>query len=136
MPESDPVQRALLEHKAVDQVIDRHRDGLDNNDRNAQAKSRADALGDGKESAHAEEERERKVLDERGTDEQFHVVRHHETSVRCTSWIRNSGFSTCLGFQVRTAQMITPITKNALGGRQHHAVGFVPAAVRLCLAVW
>ena len=56
-------------------------------------------------------------------------------SVRCTSWME-LGSSTCSRFQLRTAQIMSPMMKNALGGKQHQPVRDVPAAILATLARW
>src|SRR6056297_2284502 len=114
--QAGPGERPLGQEDVVDQVVHRHRDALHRDHGQAEAERRLDLLRHGQEGAHAEEKGERQVLDEDRFDEEIEMGFHHITSVRCTSWIWNSGSSFYSGFQLRMAQISMPMMKNALGG--------------------
>ena len=80
--EARPAERAFFQQVGIDQVIDRHRDRLDHHNGDTEPDRGIDALRYREEGAHAEEERQREVLDERGTDEQVEIEFHQSTSVR------------------------------------------------------
>ncbi len=86
--QSGPGKRVLLQDSVVDQIVDRHRNGLDDPHGDAQAEGRLDPLGDGQEHAHAEEERERHVLDEGRPHEEVEGFAHRGLSDTVEGWMR------------------------------------------------
>ena len=106
-----PGPGALGEQQRLDEIVGRDGDGLDDDQRHPDADGGLEPLRHGKEGAHAEKEDEREVLLE---DRALEEV-DHRGSPPSPVRRRNSGSSTCSGFQVRIAQMRKPMMKKALG---------------------